>query len=255
MNNIPVYILSLNYRTDRQKKISDELIVRGVPFEFIISTKQENENYEALPLANQTEVAIWSSHVKAMEKLVSSGNNWGLILEDDAVILQTSRSLFSFQTRIFINKLDDKFGIIQLGWVPNSNKQGIQAFVAKIIRALFGLNRFDLKSKISFILDSGYLEFQRISRQIRRETQLDLIPLFGMRLGAHAYLIHKDTAMKLIQRFENRKDIANFKTIDQDLLELTINPKKNTGFKAVRFNKNLIEQSQVDSDNKEKTVY
>jgi GR25 family glycosyltransferase involved in LPS biosynthesis len=255
MKNIPIYILSLDYRIDRQDRISSELLRKNVKFEFIISSKQANKNFEALPGATQIEVAIWYSHIQAMEKLLASGSDWGLILEDDAIIQKTSYALFESQINKFTEIFGESYGIIQLGWIPNSKKKGIQKYGAYGFRLLFGLNRFDLKSKINYISSSGYKQYRSMSRQLRHGMKLKMVPLLGMRLGAHAYLIHKNTAQILINRFEERLSLSDFKTIDQDLLQLTLTPDPKLGFKAVRFSKNLIGQSQEDSDNNNKTVY
>lgn len=255
MKNIPIYVLSLDYRVDRQNRIGNELLNNNVTFEFIISSKKENKNFQALPGATQTEVAIWSSHIKAMEKLLSSGLDWGLILEDDAIIRKTPRALFDSQINKFIEIFGMSYGIIQLGWIPNSEKNGIQKYFAYGFRLFFGLNRFDLRSKIKYILRSGYKQYRSNSRELRHEMKTKMVPLLGMRLGTHAYLIHKNTAQILIKRFEERSTVSEFKTIDQDLLQLTITSNPKLGFKAVRFNKNLIGQSQEDSDNNNKTIY
>ena len=255
MKNIPVYILSLNYRTDRQNRISNELRGIKVDFTFVISTKEQNKVFDDLPEANQTEVAIWFSHVKAMKSLLASDSEWGLILEDDAIFKDVPRKLFETQIYKFIDILGQEFGIIQLGWIPNSKKKSVRAISAKGLQLILGLNRFDFNSKIKFIVSFGYKKYRKLSQQLSRETKEIVIPLLGMRLGTHAYLINKNTAQKLVDRFQNRRDIRGFSTIDQDLLKLTSRVNNVNEIKAVRFSRCLIQQSQEDSDNTVKTLY
>ena len=255
MFNIPIYIITLDFRKDRQDRIKSALIARGVNSEFIYSSKLENDNFQALPKATQIEVAIWNSHVKAMRKLNSSESQWALILEDDALIENTSLKFLNSQVHEFISILGEDFGIIQIGWIPNSENKGFRHLPVKVFKAIFGLNRFDLKSKIRFILGFGVRDFRRKTQDLQKRVNKEIVPLLGMRLGTHAYLIKREAAVALIQRFEDRHLINNFKTIDQELLTLTRKRYKNSQIMATRFNLSLVDQSQEDSDNVGKTVH
>jgi GR25 family glycosyltransferase involved in LPS biosynthesis len=255
MNSFPVYILTLETRLDRQDRIKKGLDELSVNHEFIYSNKSENQNFCALPMSSQTEVAIWNSHIRAMNRFLQTNSAWTMILEDDAIVQGVSRDFFQKKIPRIISIFEKDFGIVQIGWIPNSENGVLRKITAKIFRSIFGANRFDLKSKVKYIIKFGLKNYRRASRDILETTGERLIPLYGMRLGAHAYLINRETSTKLINRFEERHEICDFKTIDQDLLHLTGSLNGTQTIRAVRFNKNFVQQSQVDSDNLNKTVY
>ena len=255
MTNIPIYILTLESRADRQDRIRKDLDQLQVNYEFIYSKKRDNQNFAPLPMANQTEVAIWHSHVCAMRRLLLTTQEWALILEDDAIMEGALPEFVSVTITNYVFLLSDHFGIVQIGWIPNSEKSGFRALLPKIFRLVFRLNRFDLKSRVKHIVEFGLWDSRRTNRNLSKVSKQRLVALIGMRLGSHAYLINRKAAAELIQRFENRDAILNFKTIDQDLLLLTQNFKKGSAINAIRFNKSLVGQLQVDSDNTNKTVY
>jgi GR25 family glycosyltransferase involved in LPS biosynthesis len=255
MNSFPVYILTLETRKDRQDEIKKSLTDLGVEHKFVYSNKIDNQKFHALPMANQTEVAIWNSHVRAMRQFLESNSPWVMILEDDAIVHGARRDLFEKLIPKFISVFEKEFGIIQIGWIPNSEKKGLRRMIANTFRFIFRVNRFDLKSKMNYILEFGFENYWRTSRDISETSGERLIPLLGMRLGAHAYLINRATSAELIKRFEARHQICDFMTIDQDLLRLTESINGANTLKAVRFNTNLLQQLQMDSDNLNKTVY
>jgi GR25 family glycosyltransferase involved in LPS biosynthesis len=255
MTQVPIFVITLDSRTDRQDKIGKALEELQVDYEFIYSNKDDNQKFAALPMANQTEVAIWNSHVRAMKQLLSSPFEWALILEDDAMMGQVLPEFINQTIFNYLSLLGDHFGIIQIGWIPNSEKRGFQAVIARLFRIIFGLNRFDLKSRLKYLEEFGILGSLRTTRNLSKVSKQRTLPLIGMRLGSHAYLINREASTELIQRFDRRHLILDFKTIDQDLLSLTEFYTKGSALNAIRFNTSLVEQLQVDSDNVNKTVY
>ena len=255
MRNIPVYILTLENRKDRQDQIEGSLSGLRVNFEFMYSKKSENQVFLALPMANQTEIAIWNSHTRAMRKFLLTDSKWAMILEDDAITKNIARNFFEQQIEQFAAIFEKEVGIIQLGWIPNSQKSGMDRLVAIFFRIIFRENRFDFKSKITYIKRFGFWNYRIKSKNISNIAGMKLNPLLGMRLGTHAYLIDRSTASKLIQRFEKRNQFCDFKTIDQDLLSLTGASSNSSEITAIRFNKSLLDQLQIDSDNLNKTIY
>ena len=255
MTKFPIYILTLDSRTDRQDRIKNALDELQMDYKFIYSRKKDNEKFAPLPLANQIEVAIWNSHACAMRNLLSTNHEWALILEDDAIIDEVSSDFMNRTIIDYLSVLGKHFGIVQIGWIPNSEKHGFQAFLAKIFRKIFGLNRFDLKSRVNYFAEIGLMETWEVTRYLSKVSKQRIVPLIGMRLGTHAYLINRKACAELIQRFENRHLVIDFKTIDQDLLSLTQFFEEGSAINAVRFNKSFVGQLQVDSDNINKTVY
>jgi GR25 family glycosyltransferase involved in LPS biosynthesis len=255
MTKIPIYIITLDSRVDRQERISKVLNELQVSYEFIYSNKHDNQNFSPLPMANQLEVAIWNSHIRAMKQLLGSTYDWALILEDDAIMEQVSPEFIDQTIFRYLSFFSDRFGIIQLGWIPNSRKTGFEAAIARLFKLIFGVNRFDLKSQIVYLNEFGILDFLQITKKLKEASRRRMLPLVGMRLGSHAYLINRQAATELIQRFDNRHLIDDFKTIDQDLLSLTRTFRYGSAVNAIRFSRSLIEQLQIDSDNVNKTVY
>lgn len=248
------YVISLDFRSDRRNKIIEEFAKLGLDITFVISCKSENSKYMALTNTTQTEVAIWASHVKAYEIFLESNRKWALILEDDAQIsLELKNELI-----LLLKNLDflipDEINLVQLGWIPNSKRYGITGIIAQISAYLIGMNRFDLRSLIKLINIHGIIAYRILMKKMKQVTGSQVLPLQGMRLGTHCYLISRSGAQSMIEIFHSRAEILDFMTIDQYLLRVGLNQNPDSELKALRFNKNFVIQPQTDSDNSEKTV-
>ena len=252
---MPIYVLTLENRRDRQEVVTTSLQEVGVSFQFIFSSKGDNQNFNAMPKTSQIEVAIWSSHVRALHEMLQTDSQWGLILEDDFTLKAPAVDLFKNQKTIdfILKSLTDQYSILQIGFLENSHSSKLSRIFGQIFKAIFRQNRFDLRSYLNNFRYLRIRETNKINKVLMdcgfKKTKL----LYGLRLGSHAYFINRKTALSLIEIFENRYSIPNFMTIDQYLLSQTKNFQKDSLLCAARLSNSLVSQSTSPSDNVGKT--
>lgn len=77
MNTFPkVYYINLDYRTDRKLQFEEWIAESGYPIEQV-------ERVPAFYVAEHGNIGTTMSHIKALETFLESGNEYGLIFEDD----------------------------------------------------------------------------------------------------------------------------------------------------------------------------
>jgi GR25 family glycosyltransferase involved in LPS biosynthesis len=255
MIKIPIFVLTLENRRDRQETVTTSLEEVGVSFQFTYSNKNENTQYEPMLKATQIEVAIWASHIKALQALLETDSQWGLILEDDFTLLPQGIDLLKNQNSInaILESLSDDYSILQIGFLENSYSSNSRKAVGILFKILFQFNRFDLRSRLDNFRYLGLTKTSSIDRVLKicglKKTKI----LYGLRLGTHAYFINRGAASLLTDIFKNRESDKNFMTIDQYLLTQTRDFTKEPQISAARLSNSLVAQSTSPSDNFGKT--
>ena len=257
MPHTPIYALSLDFRGDRRKELDAELAKFRIKPHYVISSKAGNALFQPTTQATQTEIAIWGSHIKALRSFLDSGSEWTLILEDDARTNSLSGFVLPKLENIteFLENEMPEFNVIQFGFIPNSQRSGITGVLSRLSILVLGINRFDFLAKRQLVKSLGHLRYRRIRKAWTNILGIPVIPLFGLRLGTHAYLVNRESAKMICDLFEGRYILNNLRTIDQELLIRTRYFKVEESIRALRFNLNFLEQLQIDSDNKDKTTY
>jgi GR25 family glycosyltransferase involved in LPS biosynthesis len=255
MIKTPFFVLSLENRKDRQETVNSALQDLGVSFQFIFSNKSENIKYNAMLKATQIEVAIWSSHIKALHAMLETESEWCLILEDDFILKSKGINFIKDQKAInsMLESLNGRYSIFQVGFIENSYSSKRSHVLGIIFRTLFHTNRFDLRSYLNNLRYLGVAKSMEINGRVKICGLKKNKVLYGLRLGTHAYFINREAALLLINIFENRESDKNFMTIDQYLLTQTKNFKKKPQISAARLSESLVEQSTSPSDNFDKT--
>ena len=252
MNRMPVFVLTLEHRTDRQESARISLDQAGVDFTYIISKRSEDQKkFKAMEMATQIEVAIWGSHVKAFQALLHTESQWGLIFEDDFLLTEAGLDLLRNQEKIdsILESIGNYYSILQIGFLENSERFGLRRLVANVFKMIFRLNRFDFRS---YVLNLRYLGFKNRNSldRVLRENGLGTTKiLFGQRLGTHAYFVNRQAAEVLIDIFESRKSNPNFMVNDQFILNLTRKLSKKPVLRAARISESFVMQSLSPSDN------
>jgi GR25 family glycosyltransferase involved in LPS biosynthesis len=255
MVEIPVYVLSLENRIDRQKSVSKALNESGIGFQFILSSKSDNTKFEAMSKITQIEVAIWSSHVKALKAMLGTASSWALVLEDDFLFEESGLRFLKNQQIIHstLDSLSGHYSILQIGFLENSKSSKKNYLLAKGFKLIFRFNRFDFRSYLNNFRHLGFKNASKINKILKFNGFIKINVLFGLRLGTHAYFVNRDAAKILIDIFENRESDKNFMTIDQYLLKLTKKFSKNPTLPSARLSETLVRQSSSPSDNLGKT--
>jgi GR25 family glycosyltransferase involved in LPS biosynthesis len=136
------------------------------------------------PYVAQGVSATWRSHQKAMEMFLASGDEFGLILEDDFILRRSFR--IKFQEAVIDNSNSD---FIQLGFLINGGIEWFD-FVAMSVRD-FALKMLHLGRKVPFFNRLGFLNRLLVLEQ-------NLVPwgfiLHDIRAGGHAYVVSRKFA-------------------------------------------------------------
>jgi GR25 family glycosyltransferase involved in LPS biosynthesis len=252
VNRTPIFVLTLEHRTDRQKSVQSSLNQVGTGFTYIISNKNEDQkSYEAMKMATQIEVAIWGSHVKAFQALLNTEAQWGLILEDDFLLTEAGLDLLQHQERIdsILESIGNYYSILQIGFLENSARFGLRSLMAKVFKIIFRFNRFDFRSHVLNLRYLGFKNRKSVDRVLRQNGLGTTKILFGQRLGTHACFVSRQAAEVLIDIFESRKSNPNFMVNDQFIINLTKNFSRKPVLRAARLSKSLVMQSLSPSDN------
>jgi hypothetical protein len=256
VSRTPIFVITLEHRTDRQQSARISLNQAGVDFRFIVSRKSEEQGKStAMKMATQVEIAIWGSHVKALRALLGTDSQWGLILEDDFVLTEPGLAFLKNQNKInsILESISSHYSIMQIGFLENSKGSRRTIVFAKIFHLVFRFNRFDFRGYINNLRYLGFQKRNELDRNLAENGLEKAKLLFGHRLGTHAYFIDRDAAKLLIDFYERRESIPNFMVNDQFILNLTRNFARNPILKAVRLSKNLVTQSLSPSDNVNRT--
>ena len=252
MTKTPTFVITLDHRRDRQESATATLNHAGVNFNFIVSNQVEDmKRYEATKKITQIEVAIWGSHVKALQAFLETDSQWGLIFEDDFLLTEEGFNLLRNQNDVdfILSNLGDCYSILQIGFLENSQKSGYASLAAKMFRLVFRFNRFDLRSYVNHLRYAGFKEQRRMKKILEKSGLKRMTLLYGHRLGTHAYFVNREAASTIIDFFESRSTQRNFVVIDQFILRLTVKFTKKPVLRAARLSRSLVVQSGSPSDN------
>jgi len=174
-----VYVINMDKSTERLKKIGSSLDAMGVPFERISGSDECRARASGFPINAYCSTSCPSavigcahSHVRAWQAFLDTDEEYAIILEDDATF-----------TDDFVSRIQDvlnsgvDFDLIQLGCSEDCGK---------IHGKPFSL----LLKLVSFFVGQG-----------KEKVQDGLYNLDTM-FGAHAYLVSKRGAKRLLKNLE-----------------------------------------------------
>jgi len=252
VKKIATFVLSLEHRRDRQESAARQLVQAKVNYDFILSKQNEDfKKYKATAKITQIELSIWGSHVRALKAFLETSADWALIFEDDFSL--TTQGVELLQSGELLNTvlpaIGDKYSMLQIGFLGNSKKTGLEKILASLFRFLFRFNRFDFRSFLKHISHVGLKNHRIMKRDLKKARLGKTTILHGLRLGTHAYLINRQAACTLIECFDQRESTPDFMTIDQYLLRLTLKSDSASILRAARFSHSFVSQSGSPSDN------
>lgn len=180
IENLPIYVISLVRATDRRQKIKKQIDELGLEFEFIDATDERQglskEEIDLIGLGNLKQhsnrtspgaIGALISHLRCYEKIIQSGAEEALILEDDVVLGEGFLPVLKH-----LLKLPIEYNLLHLGlFFPNENS------LPYIGRKTYPLN-FWQKRKLDMAAD-------QVSQQFY------LGPLGGNSYGSYCYLISR----------------------------------------------------------------
>jgi GR25 family glycosyltransferase involved in LPS biosynthesis len=223
MDNLGIYFINLENRTDKENSAVNQLSQTGIPFERVKAVTDEEIDASAISYRYFRLVsAVKKSHMKACSSFLESNYEIALILEDDFILDPIN---LASDLEKCINSMQ-KRGIhfLQVGFL-GYDQIVAQSFFERIMRT---------------ILERIYNTYHDL---LYPRTNL---VMGSIRWGAQAYLIDRRGASGLVKLI----DVGSKDAIDTELRKLVKVSKSDLSFISVgRVKKNLIRQNLFfDSD-------
>jgi GR25 family glycosyltransferase involved in LPS biosynthesis len=224
---VKAYIINLIDRADRWA--SAELQLEGGRTEYVRvdAVDARKISSEDSSYLTKSVLAIWKSHMRAMENFLNSKEEHAIILEDD----------FEFTRNFSLDKLEEllcsDFDYLQLGYLTESRMEWIDIRYS---------NSFDLFTKFLFWFHEKFPDLGKpfgekylVKKQkgIARRFVLD-----DIRAGAHAYIINRKFA-KIILELNQPPFLST------DLMYISLGQMRY--FKMARLRTSIISQSKSKS--------
>lgn len=175
ISEVEIYVLNLDRRPDRLKRIESALTSRNLKFNRVVAVDGSTEPAveSEMELLTPGERAIWGSHQKALSDFLKSESKHALILEDDAHLANSPISSESLSN-----------------WISAMEKLSLSMLQVGFISHFYKL------SKPRGLLDLA-LAF-RAKRIIHQRGLGARIVQREFRAGAHAYLVDRPLAKELV---------------------------------------------------------
>lgn len=121
LDEVGLYVINMKFRSDKRKRMTDELNKHGLKAEFIDAIVGYNIDINKMinnDLINNKihrelrrgEIGCYLSHIKTWETFMKSDNKYALILEDDAVFMDNFKEKF----KELLVEIDFPFDVIYL---------------------------------------------------------------------------------------------------------------------------------------------
>ena len=247
MSKTPIFVVSLRDRLDRRSYLEKHFSILKVKFDFVDALKPEN-----LPLGMQNSaIACWASHVKALKKFLLTNEKYGLILEDDVDVDHELAFQFFKEIDKVTQFFEKSFGIIQLVTVDLSSSSKIRRSLQNFYSLIFGFCSYQRPDRQRMRDEIGILESIEVEKALKQIFKARVFPLFGFTLGSQAYLITRRSAEWMISNFNSKTDwdeTSRF-SIDTWLDEKSRNSNYPPEIMTLRLSKQILPQRVTASDN------
>lgn len=121
LDEVGLYVINMKFRSDKRKRMTDELNKHNMTAEFIDAIVGYNIDIDKMVSNNlinnkihrplrRGEIGCYLSHIKTWETFLKSDNKYALILEDDAVFIDGFREKFEE----LLVEIDTPFDVIYL---------------------------------------------------------------------------------------------------------------------------------------------
>jgi len=247
MQEVPIFVISLESRTDRRSYLEQNFRNLNHSFSFV------NAIYPLdLPSNMQNSaIAVRASHIKALQEFLLTNAKYGLILEDDVDV----NNKLAFQLFENLNQLtqffEKSFRVIQLGTVDFSSNSMLRRTLHDFYSHIFGFFKYQQSDRQRLRQEIGDVEFNEVEKELKRIFKVRITPLFGYLIGSQAYLITRESAEWIISNFNSRKewDLNSRFSVDNFLEEFSCGPNYAAEIMTMRISKQILPQRLTPSDN------
>jgi len=240
-------VISLPERVDRREHIVKNFKRIGHEFLFVNGKRPSD-----MPSNMQsTAIAIWATHVSALETFLLTESDYVLVLEDD-VYLQNEFTDKVISSLDSIGQLvQENFSILQLGTMDFVNSNLIRALASKMYFVIFGYHRYDKHDLIRMQKYLGKDGFRKLELTLTNSLGIRCLPLLGFKVGAQAYIINRSGAEEIVRDFKARTDWDRDSIFGIDTWLENLSHGASLDLKVVRASRQLLVQRDTPSDNKQ----
>lgn len=247
MMSLPTYVISLPFRSDRRKTMSEGLSALNINFVFVDAVDIQVYNKTFHTNFDISKHAIWRSHVLAYEDFLRSNSCWAVILEDDIdftdSILLTAAQLDKVVKNIARDSI--KIDMFQLGY--NSDKlDSFRQEVSDWFFSIFRFRRYEWSEIGALLSKVGLLKFIRLSQSISLASHKVLPLRHHSERGSHYYFINRAMATHLVTYFYESTMAEDLMPIDTYLHWLSTS---SSNYEIIRPSKAFAVQSGSNSNN------
>lgn len=242
-------VISLPASLERREYIVHNLKKLNHQFEFLDATTPldlpENQQNSA--------IAIWDSHIRAMKRFLECGAKVCLIFEDDVDLQENLKEKLNVLSNLnhIMEILPDGYSIVQFGNMGFGKRSQLAVALRNIYYSLRRRYRFDESSYRKLRRNIGAKRYRQLKRDLENIIGLKTKPLEGFVTGAQAYLLNRSAAQYLIADYVRRVswDKSSRDCLDT-FLELQSNSANTPGqIRTIRLAKQLFQQRSVGSMN------
>lgn len=184
-------------------------------------------------MLTSAQFACWESHLLAMKNVISSGADFGVIIEDDFLVKD-----FDSVRKILSSALPSKIDLLQIGWIQSGFKEKLLIRLINLETILFTLvAKTCFRSKRIDDIVGSRLRVLRAKYLANSKFIYD-----DFKSGAHFYTISKKLACEIIEL-----KMVPMIPIDTFFATLALNHK----YRIFRLRTSLVIQSNSTSSIKE----
>jgi hypothetical protein len=248
-DNIPIYVISLRGEFDRRAYLIKKFKSLGVEFTFIDATtpKMLSEGKQ------NSAIAIWDSHVKALKEFLKTDFPFACIFEDDIDLERHFDAKMRFFSRIseIASCIPGGFSILQLGTMSFRKRNIFFVSLRELYFLLHNFYAFDKPAVNSLRNSIGSQALTALNRKLSDVLHFKSKPVEGFQTGMQAYLCNRSAAKYLVAQYLAKTDWDQNSRLSLDTYLESQSKTQNAGseIRAIRLSKQLFEQRPLPSSN------
>jgi len=247
--NVPIFVVSLKSATGRREYVANNLAAFNVTFSFVDGTTPLE-----LPLNKQNSaIAIWDSHIKAMKNFLDTQASFACIFEDDIDLTEYKSAKKNFFDKRFqiAMLIPQSYSILQLGTMNFNRRNFISVYLRELYFLLHRHYRFHALSVRDLIARIGQENYSTLSKELSKLMVFKSKPVHGFSTGMQAYILNRKAAEYLVQHYSQKMDWDSSSRFSMDtFLE---NESKNSSppveIRTIRLSRQLFRQRPIPSSN------
>ncbi len=246
---VPIFVISLQSAIDRREYITRNLAMFNVTFSYVNGTTP----LELPPNKQNSAIAIWDSHIKAMKEFLSTDAMFACIFEDDIDLEEFKLAKTNFFDNIYqiAMSIPPNYSIFQLGTMNFSRRNFFIVILRKFYFILHGYYRFHTQ-QINKLRDLiGKQNYSKLSRELAALMKFKSKPVHGFATGMQAYILNRSAAVYLVQHYSEKIDWDRTSRFSMDTFLENESSNLNclNEIRTIRLSRQLFRQRSIPTSN------